>query len=342
MAPLGWRHMIDDSTGHRRVTSFDVARLAGVSRAAVSRAFTADASISPKTRAKVHDAAERLGYRVNYLARSLNSNRSDLVGVVAAALDNPFRAMQIEALAHELLKRNFRPILLPTTQASDVSEVIAQVLHYSVSGVLVTSDAPSSALCQECARQQVPIVLINKGDEIPFVDRVVSDDAEAGRIAVERLLRRGARRLVVIAGTAVSFTARRRSAAFLRHAEERGLSASLIEVEVNNYSAGFSVAHKLAEANVDGLFCANDYLACGVMDGLRADPQLSAMRAIPVVGHDNIPQASWAAYSLTTIEQPCDIQAQEAIDLLTSRIAEPTLDTRTTVTPVRLHERNSG
>lgn len=334
--------MSDDSAVHRRVTSFDVARLAGVSRAAVSRAFTADASISDKTRAKVQEAAVLLGYRVNYLARSLNGNRSDLVGVVAAALDNPFRSMQIEALAHELLKRNFRPILLPTTQTSDVSAVIEQVLHYSVSGVLVTSDAPSSALCQECARQQVPIVLINKGDEIPFVDRVVSDDAEAGRIAVERLAARGARRLVVMAGTAVSFTARRRSAAFLRHAADLGLEASHIEVAVNNYAVGFGAAGGLLDAAADGLFCANDYLACGVIDAIKADASLAVLRGVPVVGHDNIPQASWNAYSLTTIEQPCDMQAQQAIDLLTSRIAGPMMPARTTVTPVRLHERQSA
>ena len=64
----------------RKVTSFDVARQAGVSRAAVSRTFTPDASVSPETREKVHKAAKELGYRVNYLARSLINRRSDLVG----------------------------------------------------------------------------------------------------------------------------------------------------------------------------------------------------------------------------------------------------------------------
>lgn len=331
--------MPSDAPGNRRATSFDVARLAGVSRAAVSRAFTADASISPKMRAKVIEAAETLGYRVNYLARSLNGNRSDLVGVVAAALDNPFRAMQIEALSHELLRRNFRPILLPTTRTSDVSDIIAQVLHYSVSGVIVTSDAPSSSLCEECARHGVPIVLINKGDELPLVDRVVSDDDTAARLAVERLVSRGARRLAVMAGTDVSFTARRRSSAFLRYAEHHGTPTSVIEVEVNNYCAGYTAASRLADCGAEGVFCANDYLACGVLDRMKSDP---AMSMIPVIGHDNIPQASWESYALTTIEQPCDLQASQAIDLLVSRIEEPEVEGRTMVTPVTLLERNSG
>ena len=150
----------------RKVTSFDVARHAGVSRAAVSRAFTPDASVSAETREKVHKAAKELGYRVNYLARSLINQRSDFVGVVAAGLDNPFRNQQIEHLARALLARNFRPVLLPTSPDKDTSDVIGQLLHYSVSGVIVTSDAPPSSLCEECADYGVPIV-INKGDDIP-------------------------------------------------------------------------------------------------------------------------------------------------------------------------------
>ncbi|MEO2037653.1 MAG: LacI family DNA-binding transcriptional regulator, partial [Martelella sp.] len=80
------------------ISAGDVARLAGVSRSAVSRTFTEGASVAPKTRARVMKAAEELGYRVNYLARSLINKRSDLVGVVAAGLDNPFRTMQIDHL----------------------------------------------------------------------------------------------------------------------------------------------------------------------------------------------------------------------------------------------------
>lgn len=104
------------SREQRRVTSFDVARAAGVSRAAVSRAFTPDASVSEKTRQKVYQAAKELGYRVNYLARSLTNKRSDFVGLVAAGLDNPFRTQQLENLARALIARNYRPILLPTSR----------------------------------------------------------------------------------------------------------------------------------------------------------------------------------------------------------------------------------
>ncbi len=334
--------MNDSNARFRKVTSFDVARHAGVSRAAVSRAITPDASVSAETREKVHRAAKELGYRVNYLARSLINQRSDLVGVVVAGLDNPFRTQQIEQLSRALLARNFRPVLLPISHGSDPSEVIGQLLHYSVSGVIVTSDAPPTSLCEECADYGVPIVLINKGDDIPLVDRVVNDDKTAGRLAAEVLIEGGAKRPAVMVAKAVSYTARRRAEAFVARCRALGVAADTISVTVNTYAQGFEGVSQLAGTNIDGLFCINDYLACGVVDRLARDRALRRVPPVRVIGHDDIPQAAWAAYNLTTFLQPCDMQAAQAIDLLMSRMDQPKLTARVEFTPVTLVKRGSA
>ena len=334
--------MSEDDSRTRKVTSHDVARHAGVSRAAVSRTFTPDASVSAKTREKVHKAAKELGYRVNYLARSLINQRSDLVGVVAAGLDNPFRTMQIDHIARALLARNFRPVLLPTSKSADTSDVIGQLLHYSVSGVLVTSDAPPTSLCEECAAYGVPIVLINKGDDIPLVDRVVSDDKSAGLLAADCLLEGGAVRPAVMAATDVSYTARRRVDAFVARCRTRGVAADVLPVALNDYAHGYQGAAQLAGTNIDALFCINDYMACGVIDRLGKDRAFRRFGPVRIVGHDDIPQASWAAYDLPTIVQPCDVQAQQAIDLLVSRMEEPKMTARVEFTPVKLVTRRSA
>lgn len=333
--------MSDTDNRPRKVTSFDVARRAGVSRAAVSRTFTPNASVSAETREKVHQAAQDLGYRVNYLARSLTNQRSDFVGVVAAGLDNPFRSLQIESISRALLARNFRPVLLPT-DTDDQAQVIAQLLHYSVSGVLVTSDAPPSSLCEEFADDGVPIVLINKGDDIPLVDRVISDDKAAGQIAAMELIDGGARRPAVMAATGVSYTARRRVDAFLARCKAMGVTAEVLPIVRNDYAHGFSGASQLEGTNIDGLFCINDYMACGVIDALALRGAVRGALPLRIIGHDNIPQASWGAYELTTILQPCDIQAIRAIDLLTSRMADPTLTARVEFTPVSLIKRKTS
>ena len=324
----------------RRVTSFDVARAAGVSRAAVSRAFTPDASVSEKTREKVYQAARELGYRVNYLARSLTNKRSDFVGLVAAGLDNPFRTQQLEHLARALIARNYRPILLPTSKEADTSTVIGQLLHYAVSGVIVTSDAPPSHICEECAAEGVPIVLINKGEDFPFVDRVVSDDRMSGYTAADHLLEVGAAKLAVVAGTAVSYSSRRRAEAFQNRCTSLGVEATLVPVTINDYRHGYEAAERLLNLGVDGVFSVNDYMACGVLDGLvRAGMGYGSVK---VIGHDDIPQASWAAYDLTTFVQPCEVQAEQVIDLLISRMADPDAVSRVEFTPVTLIKRRSA
>lgn len=324
----------------RRVTSFDVARAAGVSRAAVSRAFTPDASVSEKTRQKVYQAAKELGYRVNYLARSLTNKRSDFVGLVAAGLDNPYRTQQLEHLARALIARNYRPILLPTSKEADSATVIGQLLHYSVSGVIVTSDAPPSHIFEECAVEGVPIVLINKGEDFPFVDRVVSDDRMSGYTAVDHLIETGAKRLAVIAGKAVSYSSRRRAEAFQSRCTGLGIEAPLIPVAINDYRHGHEAAEKLLDMGIDGVFSVNDYMACGVLDGLAKAGRGDG--SVKVIGHDDIPQASWSAYELTTFQQPCDVQAEQVIDLLTSRMSEPDAVARVEFTPVTLIKRRSA
>ncbi|MBB3312535.1 LacI family transcriptional regulator [Rhizobium sp. BK196] len=330
-----------DNKGPRKVTSFDVARVAGVSRAAVSRAFTPDASVSPKTREKVYQAAKDLGYRVNYLARSLTNKRSDLVGLVAAGLDNPFRTLQIEHLARVLIARNFRPILLPTSKEADTSAVIGQLLHYAVSGVIVTSDAPPTEICEQCAAEGVPIVLINKGDDIPFVDRIISDDRMAGHLAATHLIENGVKAPAVIAAPAISYTARRRSEAFMAACRQLSLDPRMIEVKINDYQSGYDAAANLTSLGIDGLFCANDYMACGVIDRIMKGLGREDQPPLRIVGHDDIPQASWAAYGLTTIRQPCDVQAEQTVDLLMSRIAEPDMTARVEFTPVTLIKRRT-
>ncbi|EJJ29864.1 LacI family DNA-binding transcriptional regulator [Rhizobium sp. CF142] len=331
-----------DNKGPRKVTSFDVARVAGVSRAAVSRAFTPDASVSPKTREKVYQAAKDLGYRVNYLARSLTNKRSDLVGLVAAGLDNPFRTLQIEHLARVLIARNFRPILLPTSKEADTSAVIGQLLHYAVSGVIVTSDAPPTEICEQCAAEGVPIVLINKGDDIPFVDRIISDDRMAGHLAATHLIESGVRAPAVMAAPAISYTARRRSEAFMTACRQLGLEPRMIELKINDYQSGYDAAADLASLGIDGLFCANDYMACGVVDRIMKGLGREDEPPVRIIGHDDIPQASWSAYDLTTIRQPCDFQAEQTVDLLMTRMAEPDMTARVEFTPVTLIKRRTA
>ena len=114
------------------VTSQQVAQLAGVSQSAVSRTFTPGASISPATREKVLKAARELGYRPNAIARSLNTARSRIIGVVISYFDNPFYSQVLEALAQKLDTLNYHLLLFVGDREGNVDRIFDQIMQYRV------------------------------------------------------------------------------------------------------------------------------------------------------------------------------------------------------------------
>jgi len=185
------------------VTAADVARHVGVSRSAVSRAFTPGASISPQMRRRIVQAAERLGYRVNRLASSLNQSRSNVIGLVGADLHQPFHAGLLSTLSAKLLAEGFQCMLLNAANPQrDVGAVIARVLEYRVAAIVVMTGTPPERIVEECLNNGVPVILINKLLPRLAIDTVIADHAAGGRIAAERLLAAGCRRLAVVSSGA--------------------------------------------------------------------------------------------------------------------------------------------
>lgn len=121
----------EDSSG--APTSRDVARLAGVSRSAVSRAFTEGASLSTAKRERILEAAATLGYRPNVLARSLNKGRSRVVGVVFGQFQNPFFGEALDVFASELARHGLRMLFFAARTNATVDEQVAELLTHQVS-----------------------------------------------------------------------------------------------------------------------------------------------------------------------------------------------------------------
>ncbi|MET1413283.1 LacI family DNA-binding transcriptional regulator [Roseibium sp. HPY-6] len=335
--------MTDQGSPRKQVNSFDVAKLAGVSRSAVSRTFTDGASVSEETRKKVIKAARELGYRVNVLARSLHKQKSDLVGVVAADLDNPFRAEQIDLLSQGLLERGFRPILLRGDPSADVADLIGSLLQYSVAGVIVTSDTPPEEICRECRENGVPLVVVNKSDPGAPVDRVVTDFEAGGRLAFEHLVASGCRKLAVVTPERSSFSINGRALAFEQIANDAGIPVIRIAWGAQTYEGGLEASTYVnrVRSEVDGLFCTADYLALGVLDGLRHDHGIKVPEEIQLIAYDDIVQASWRSYDMTTIVQSRRELCEITLNLLMQRLEKPELPQQVEVCGVSLKQRGT-
>lgn len=311
----------------RTPTSFDVARRAGVSRSTVSRAFTEGARISPEVRARVLDAADQLGYRVNALARALQARQSNLVGIVASRLDTPFRARQVRCLAQMLLREGMNPLLLVADGGEDVRALIQNILAYHVAGVIVTSDTPAPEVIEACNRAGVPVVMINRGPASAGADTVCMDLDAGGRKAFEVLYRCGARRLGLLAPEQRTYSVTGRASAFLACCRDAGLPSVRIASDGQSHASGRAAADaifdELEAGTIDGVFCATDLLALGVLDRLRHERGVDIPGRLQVVGFDDIEQASWSAYDLSTIRQSIVGQASAAVELALKRLEDP-------------------
>ena len=327
----------------RPVNSNDVARLAGVSRSAVSRTFTPGASVAPETRERVLRAAQALSYRVNLLARGLINQRSDLVGVVLSGYADPFRSLQIAALTRAIQQANLRPMIVHADPDNDVGQVIGQLLHYLVTGIIVTSDTPPREIVDECAKASVPVLVINRNTIGLSVDSLVCDNHDGARQALAALIAAGCDRLMVVCPEAPSFTLSERLEAFRRGAAQARLPCTVMRSGGNSYQHGELVGRslKLEPAAHTGAFVVTDYIALGLIDGVRAAGRHAVPEDLKVVGFDDVVIAGWSAYQLATIRQPVDEMAQAALAILQQRIDSPGTPIARRLIPVDLIWRQS-
>lgn len=316
---------------NRKPTSFDVAKLAGVSRSAVSRAYTPGAHISDETRKKVMEAASELGYRVNSLARGLQQEHSGIVGLVASRLDTPLRSRQVRLLSEALIREGFKPMLITAERPDDVSSLIEILLGYSIAGIIVTSDSPPRALIEECGRLRLPVVLVNRAGVSNWGDRVVADNQGGGQLAFDVLFAAGARRMACMMPEKETYSVSGRCKAFVAAAAAKDVPCQILHVADQSYE---DARHAMRNVDpdilkgADAVFCATDLIALGALDALRVDLGLRVPQDIQLLGFDDIEQASWGSYNLSTIRQDVAEQTDTVLRLLTERIADSSLPNR--------------
>ena len=327
------------------VTSLDVARLAQVSQSAVSRAFTPGASVSHLTRTKVQEAARKLGYRPNAIARSLITRRSRMIGLVMSYLDNQFYPVVLEKISQRLQRDGYH-VLLFIADSRESDAVLAEILQYQVDGLVLASTTLSDALAVRCSEAGIPVVLFNRTIRTSRnASSVTSNNYEGGRLVAQHLVDTGCQRIAFIAGMEDSSTNLDRERGFRDGLAERGRLC--FSRAVGNYD--FEEAKVAARALVsvagaqrpDAIFVANDHMAIAVMDTLRIEMGLRIPQDLSVVGFDNVKQAAWGSYQLSSVEQDADAMIEATVKLLIEQL-DGELQSREVVLPARLVLRASS
>lgn len=309
-----------------RATSYDVARLAGVSQSAVSRCFSAGASISPETRARVEAAARQLGYSPNALARSLITRRSRMVGVVLTNLTTRNYPDLAFHLGRELQAHGNQLLLFTLAREHELATVLPQVLDYRVDG-LISCVSVTEGQLGICRGRGVPVVLYNRHLAGEGAASIGCDHLSGMNGLVAGLHGAGYRRLALLAGPADAPVSREREAGCLQAIAAAGLAAPPLARADYSYDGGRAAARELLGAlpRAEALVAVNDAMALGAIDACRYDLGLRVPEDVGVTGFDDVPEAAWPAYSLTTVRQPVRRMTAAAVRHLQERIETPEL-----------------
>jgi DNA-binding LacI/PurR family transcriptional regulator len=305
------------------VTSYDVARLAGVSQSAVSRCFKTGGSVSKKTRDKVMRAVNELGYQPNALARGLSTKRSNMVAVIVANLGfNPDFTAQLSRCFSE---RSIHVLLFTVDHEADADRAVDQIRQYRVDGVVAAVRLSADHIAQ-LSQRNIPLVFLNRFYDDISVNAVCCDQAHGERVLVDRLVGSGHRRFGVVSGPEDSVVSQKRVAGALSRLEELGIARVGIVVGSFGYDSGRAALRELMadpEGRPDAVICANDLMAIGCMDEARYRLGLNVPGDLSIVGFDGASQARWASYDLTTIRQPVRAMSEAAADMLLARVKKP-------------------
>lgn len=303
----------------KKVTSLEVAKLAGVSQSAVSRVFTPGASASKKTNEKVLSAASELGYRPNILARSLITGKSRIIGLVVSHLDNYFYPEALELLSNALQKKGYHVLVFMASKTSgNIDEVVDEILDYQVDAIILASVAMSSNLATRCVDAGVPVMLFNRTQDDDRFSAVTSDNFLGGQKVARFLIAGGHKRIGYIAGWEGASTQHDREAGFIEELKQHG--RSLYAREVGNFvqdDARQAARKMFTKKEIpDAVFVASDDMAFAVMDVIRFELGLKIPEQVSVVGYDDVPIASWPAYDLTTVRQPANRMVAETVSII--------------------------
>ncbi len=302
--------VLREANGPLHVTLHDVAKLAGVSAKTVSRVVNNQGEIKEITRQRVQAAIDKLGYRPNFLARSLVHQRTNTLAVVAWGIEyfGPSRTLVgIEQQASQLGYSLFLN-LISEPDGSSHERVMNDFIAHRVDGIVWAAPEVGdnrSWIKSDRLKQLPPMVFLNMATQPGFA--IVSvDNQNGGRQATRHLIDQGRRKVGIIAGPHKWWEARERYLGWKNTMEQAGLEPSRSLVVESHWSAanGEQAMEQLLlqEPDIDAVFASSDQIALGAMRAVSASGR-RVPQDLAIVGFDNMPESAFFSPPLTTVYQ---------------------------------------
>ena len=317
-------------TKKRKSNSNDVAKLAGVSQASVSRAFSPNGSISASKKEKILQAAKQLHYVPNAMARALISNQSNCIAIIQPISKNPYFYSKVLQELLELLRKENQRAFVFSQDDKDIDDILPLIDQYQVDGVILASANIDARLINEYVNRGIEFSFINRNVPNVYASSICTDNKKATKDLVSYLANKGYKKLACIAGDSKASTAIDRVEGFVQQINELNLENLGISYCDFNIDSGYGAALSLIKGNKnlpEVIVCGNDEIAIGVINAINENTDLKIPEDIAVTGFDNIEVANWPGYQLTTIEQPikklCQITVNDLLDRIRNQELKP-------------------
>jgi LacI family transcriptional regulator len=303
----------------------DVAKAAGVSKAAVSKVIRDAYGVSPAMRERVEASIRELGYRPRLAARAMRGS-SFSIGLEIPNFDSEFFTQVMRGASARMLGTGYQLIIAPGVGELSGTPVLENLVDRQVDGIIAISPEVTPEWLDNLARD-VPIVLIGRHDSSQNYDTITNNDSVGTRLAVNYLMSLGHRR---IAHLTLAMQAERSDAepphtirrkTYLTMLTDAGLDPTVVYCTADEGAAYDATKELLkADTGVTAIFAGNDSLA---IDALRAVVDLErTAEDVSIVGYDDIRMAAHPLIALTTVSQFGETMGAAAIDLLMERIRD--------------------
>ncbi|GAA2961319.1 LacI family DNA-binding transcriptional regulator [Microbacterium schleiferi] len=307
----------------------DVAAAAGVSIGTVSNVLNQPERVLPATVARVRAAIAELGYVRNDAARQLRAGRSSSIGLIALDLANPFFAAVAKGAQERAAEAGLFVLVAASEDTRD--REMAYLDHFSqqrVVGVLVTPASGDPDALKRLEAAGVRIVLVDRDAGDAPLNSVSVDDEEGGYLAVSHLLSIGRRRVVFVGGPSTlpqvldRFRGARRAASEVADSSLEHLETAELTVLAGREAAAHILERDAAD-RPDAVFCANDLVAVGMLQGLAILGGVRVPDDIALVGYDDIDFATATVVPLTSVRQPAVEIGRAAVELVLEQGEQP-------------------
>lgn len=331
---------------HKLATIEDVAAIAGVSIATVSRAINEPTKVADGTRRRVNEAIARTGYTTNAMARSLRMRRSNMILILAPDVGDPNFSNILVGLETEASKRGYG-VLIGNTQndPSRETDYLRFISSNQADGlILLTGHLPYGFGNDEGELRLPPMVAVNEpiaNSNVPFVG---VDNFEGARVAAEHLISQGHRRIAFIGHSTSKAVSVLREKGYRAALEGHGIVVDprlILDGDGTTESGRAAAEHMFVRDVLPTAFlCVNDATALGVIIALNAR-RYDLPREFSVMGFDDISFASFVTPSLTTMKQPRLKIGEDAMDLLLALLAGQPVSQNKVLLRAELIVRNS-